>query len=669
MEQATRERSSGTLSAALAEGAELLRTNPRFAEALARDILKAIPGQQQALTLLVSAERAQGNTHGARMALEAMAREQPRLAAVQCELGLLLGELGETEAAIAALSRVVELEPNHPAAWRALAEELVEAGRSAEAAAAYKRQFASSVNDLKLLEDAPGFGDDQLGMAEAMLNAFLEMHPTDVYAIHMLGHVYVRLGRLNDTDRLWSLGVQLAPDFVAMRLDHARLLLQTRQLEEANRQLDILLVQDPHNPEHRELKAVALMQIGEYRQSIKEYETLLGAHPDRAKSWTAYGDALRTVGRYHESIAAYHRSIALKPDFGEAYWSLANLKIYRFSPAEIEAMRAQLGRSDLAEANRYHLHFALGKALEDEETYPESFEQYRQGNALRRARIDYSADEMSEHVRRAKLLFSADFLRARAGSGCLSEDPIFIFGPPRSGSTLVEQILASHSRIEGTMELTDLISIVLRLCPEASDYVGAMRALDADALKSLGEEYLRRTRIQRKLGRAFFTDKMPNNFHHLGFIHLILPNAKIIDVRRHPLACGFSNFRQHYASNIGLAYDLTDIGRYYRDYVEVMAHFDAVLPGRVHRMFYEELIRHPQREIRRLLEYCSVPFEDACLNFHRTERGVFTASSEQVRRPVYSDALEQWRHFEPWLGPLKAALGPVLDAYPAVPAF
>jgi tetratricopeptide (TPR) repeat protein len=388
----------------------------------------------------------------------------------------------------------------------------------------------------------------------------------------------------------------------------------------------------------------------------------------------SYGHALKTVGRTDESLQAYRKAIALQPGLGEAYWSMANLKTFRFTEEEIATMRAQRARADLDEDDRLHLDFALGKALEDAGYYEESFRYYAAGNASRHKKIPREREESNDLVQHVKTLLTPEFFREKAGGGCETKDPIFVVGLPRAGSTLVEQILSSHSAIEGTMELPDIISIAQRLGGKKSkggavDYLDTLMTLDPDKRKALGEEYLSRTRIQRKTDRPRFIDKMPNNFHHLALIHLILPNARIVDARRHPVACCFSNFKQHFARGQVFAYDLTEIGDYYRDYVELMAHFDDALPGRVHRVFHEALVENPESEVRKLLAYCGLPFEESCLRFYENDRAVRTASSEQVRRPISAEGLDQWRHYEAWLDPLKAALGSVLTTYPDVPNF
>jgi tetratricopeptide (TPR) repeat protein len=401
---------------------------------------------------------------------------------------------------------------------------------------------------------------------------------------------------------------------------------------------------------------------------------VLADYPRQPKVWMSLGHALKTANHNAESIAAYRRCIELAPHFGEVWWSLANLKTFQFTDEEVGTMQAQLQRTDLSNDDRFHFHFSLGKALEDAGEYEESFRHYLEGNRLRRLLIRYDATENSAHVARSKKLFTREFFAERADFGFPAADPIFIVGLPRSGSTLIEQMLASHPHVEGTQELPD-ISMIARMVgkrttrPEGSAYPRALARFSSAELHALGEKYLAQTRIQRKTQRPLFIDKMPNNFAHVGLIHLILPNARIIDARRHPLGCCFAGFKQHFARGQSFTYDLTEIGRYYRDYVALMAHFDAVLPGRVHRVIYENMVEDTEAEVRRLLAYCGLPYDEAVLRFHENQRAVRTASSEQVRRPIFREGIDQWRHFEPWLAPLKGALGNVVSAYPDTPQF
>jgi tetratricopeptide (TPR) repeat protein len=380
----------------------------------------------------------------------------------------------------------------------------------------------------------------------------------------------------------------------------------------------------------------------------------------------------KTAGRQEEAIAAYRHALELAPQLGEAYWSLANLKTFRFDGQDIAAMHTALEQASALTPTRasvedqLHLHFALGKAYEDEARYPESFQHYAAGNGLRRSQINYSADDNTSFVQRSRALYTREFFAARRNAGCQAPDPIFIIGLPRAGSTLIEQILSSHSLVEGTMELHDMISLARGLetrgqQDRATQYLDVVSTLSPARLAALGEQYLERTRVQRKTSAPFFIDKMPNNFRHIGLMHLLLPRAKIIDARRHPLGSCFSAFKQHFARGQYFSYRLDDLGRYYADYVDLLAHFDDVLPGRVHRVDYEAMVADTQTEVHRLLDYCGLPFEEGCLRFYENKRAVRTASSEQVRRPIFREGLDQWRHFEPWLQPLKDALGAALE--------
>jgi tetratricopeptide (TPR) repeat protein len=663
---------TGSLATALAHAGRLLQKDPSLAEAQAREILKIVPGQPEALLLLASALRRLGQMVSARSILEPLAKSQTHAAGVQLELGLVLADLGETGEAIAALARAVQLDPKLASGWRALGDQWTLLGDTPAADLAYARSIQASVSDPQLLEAAAALCEGRLAIAERLLRAFLRVHPTDVAAIRMLAETGTRLGHYEDAEHLLERCLELAPSFAPARHNYAVVLYRQNKTAEALKQIDKLLEADARNPGYRALKAAALGQVGEYERAVFYYESLLKDFPQHPRAWMSYGHTLKTLGRTKDGIAAYRKSIELLPNLGESYWSLANLKTFRFAVADVAAMQAQLQRSDLSVEDRLHLNFALGKALEDSGDYAESFASYAKANALRREQLGYEGEEISSLVRQAKTLFTAPFFAARAGFGCKAPDPIFIVGLPRSGSTLLEQILSSHSMVEGTMELPDIIAIARRLGgrkkrDDASAYPAVLETLGRDDCRALGEEYLDRTRIHRKKARPFFIDKMPNNFLHLGLIHLIVPNAKIIDARRHPLACCLSNFKQHFARGQGFAYSLSDLGRYYANYVEMTAHFDSVLPGRIHRVFYERMVEDPEGEIRALLAHCGLPFEPQCLRFHETERPVRTASSEQVRLPIFSEGIDSWRHFEPFLDELKVALGPVLSSYPAVP--
>jgi tetratricopeptide (TPR) repeat protein len=664
----------GSLATALAHTARLLDARPDLAEAQAQAILESVPGHPEALLLLARALRAQGDLTGALAALEPLARVQPRWAAAHLELGLARAQAGRSHDAVAALEQAARLKPDLAEAWRALAEQRRMLGDARGAEDAQARQIACAVQDPDLIAAGEALIDGRLAVAEEILRQVLKARPTEIPAIRMLAEVAARLGRYGDAETLLTRCLELAPGFSPARNNLAVVLYRQNRPAEALSEIDRLLALEPANPGYLNLKAATLGQLGEYEQAIGIYERVLATHPTQPKGWMSYGHALKTVGRQTDSIAAYRRSLELAPHLGETWWSLANLKTVQFDPADMAAMEGQIARADISDEDRFHLHFALGKASEDEGDHARAFEHYRLGAALRRQTLDYDAEDNHAHVERSKALFTPGFFAARTGFGATGPDPIFILGLPRAGSTLIEQILASHSQIEGTMELPDMPAIARRLGArnrrgDASAYPEVLAELGAEEARALGEEYLSRTAPQRKLGRVHFIDKMPNNFAHVGLIQLILPNARIIDARRHPLGCCFSAFKQHFARGQGFTYDLTDLGRYYADYVELMAHFDAVLPGRVHRVIYEQMVADPETQVRALLDYCGLPFEEACLRFYENDRAVRTASSEQVRRPIFTEGLDQWRRYEPWLGPLKAALGPVLDAYPDVPDY
>jgi tetratricopeptide (TPR) repeat protein len=574
--------------------------------------------------------------------------------------------MGRGQEAVRALKQALALKPDLADAWRVLADHLTVMGEEAEADAARAQYLKASAQDPRLMSPAVALCENRIPEAEALLRRHLKDYPTDIAAIRMFAEVASRLGRYRDAEHLLARCLQLAPGFHGARHNYAVVLFRQAKATEALPHVEQLLATEPRNPSYRSLHAAILAATGEYERAIELYSGVLAEYPRQAKIWLSYGHALKTAGRRDEGVRAYRRAIELDPTCGEAYWSLANLKRFRFDPQDLREMRAQLARDDLKAEDRYHFHFALGKALEDTEDYAASFEHYGKGNALRRAQLEYDRDKNREHVARSRTLFTREFFKARTGHGAPATDPIFIVGLPRAGSTLLEQILSSHSQVEGTMELPDVAVLARGLAEsgESARYPEALEKLTADELRALGEQYLARTRVHRKSGAPFFIDKMPNNFAHVGLIHLMLPHAKIIDARRHPIGCCFSAFKQHFARGQSFTYDLTDLGAYYRDYVELMAHFDRALPGRVHRVHYERLIEDTETEVRRLLDYCGLQFEPACLRFYENERAVRTASSEQVRTPIYREALGQWRHYEPWLAPLMEALGPVLTDYP-----
>ena len=662
----------GSLDVALSHAARLLNSRPTIAVEQTDEILKICPGHPAATLLKASALRLSGDPTAAIMLLLSLNQTNPPWPGLHHELGLSFGAAGQSDQAIAALRRALQLRPNLADAWRALADQLDAIGDAVGADEARARFIKAATTDPRLIAAASALVENHLPEAEALLRAHLKLHETDIAALRMLAEVAARLRRYADAEILLAHCLQLAPGFNPARQNYAMVLLRQAKAAQALPHAEQLLSQEPNHPGYRNLKAAILANLGEYAGAIEVYEAVLKDFPRQSKVWMSYGHSLKTAGRVNDSIAAYRRAIAIEPNLSEAYWSLANLKTFAFAAEDISAIRAALACGRLTPDERLHFEFSLGKGLEDAAEYDESFAHYSEGCSIRRALIAYNPDENSGQIRRAKELYTAGFFAERAGAGAGATDPIFVVGLPRSGSTLIEQILASHPLVEGTMELPDIQNIVRDLIGrkrrnDAPRYPGVVQPMTTDQLRALGERYLRDTRVQRKTTVPHFIDKMPNNFLHVGFIHLLLPNAKIIDARRHPLGCCFSNFKQQFARGQDFSYSLTDVGRYYRDYVELMAHFDEVLPGRVHRIHYEQMIDDTEAEIRRLLDYCGLPFDEQCLRFYQNERAVRTASSEQVRRPIYRQGVDHWRHYEPWLGPLKEALGSVLEAYPLVP--
>jgi tetratricopeptide (TPR) repeat protein len=661
-----------SIGTALEHALRLLDSDPALAAEQAVEILRVAPGHPGAELVLGMAELALGQTQAAEARLAALAAAQPRSAATWLALGRARLALGQPTQALPCMERAVALQPALPGAWLALADLLYDQGQREAADAAYVQHVHHSVRDPALMAAADALVRGDLPEAETRLRARLARFPSDVAALRMLAELGARLGHNEEAIELLAQALARAPSFDAARQNYAAMLNRANRHDEALVEVDRLLERDPDNQSLHNLRAVILGKLGDFDGAIKAYEGVLARLPGQWQVWLGYGHALKTAGRTPEAIAAYRRAIALKPDFGSAWWSLANLKTVRFGADDIAAMRAQLARPDLDDDARLHFEFALGKALEDAGQDAEAFSHYARGNALRRRQVPYDAALARERTRRAIRTYTREFFAARAGSGCPAPDPIFVVGMPRAGSTLIEQILASHPMVEGTMELPSLIAITRELrersgSPETTSYHDVLAALDPAELAALGQDYLRRAQVHRREGRPLFIDKMPNNFAHVGLIHLILPNAKIIDARRHPLACCFSNFKQHFARGQAFSYDLEDLGHYYADYVALMAHFDAVLPGRIHRVFHEDMVEDPETQIRALLDYCGLPFDPRCLRFYENPRAVRTASSEQVRRPIYREGVAQWRRFEPWLEPLKQALGPVLTTYPAVP--
>jgi predicted Zn-dependent protease len=519
-----------------------------------------------------------------------------------------------------------------------------------------------------LVEASEHIAAGRLAKAEPILRRYVHDHPNEVNGIRMLGEVGLALGALRDAESLLERAVELAPDYHAARYAYANALYKRHRYQVAIEQLDLLLQSEPENAAWLTLKAANLVEVNEHEQALPIFEDIVQAHPDHKQAWLSYGHALRALGRNDEAILAYEKCTALGSSVGEAYWSLANLKTYQFGDQQIAHIESLLNDTSCAYRDYYHLLFALGKAQEDSNNYKAAMAAYTKGNQVRGKGVPWDIGAFHQDTQALKQFFTSCFFAAHANSGSEARDPIFIVGLPRAGSTLIEQILASHSQVEGTAELADIIALARKLSSkrrreDVSQYPSALADMDARQFAQMGRDYIDSTAVQRATDRPRFVDKMPNNFSHIGLIHLILPNAKIIDARRHPMDCCFSGFKQLFASGQGFSYSQERIGNYYRDYMDIMDHWDQVLPGRVLKVQYEDMVEDTEVQVRRLLEYCELPWEQQCLTFHQTRRTVRTASSEQVRQPIYRSGMEQWRPFSEWLQPLRTALGPVLDRY------
>ena len=641
----------------------------RFAEALAAAdaLLQLVPENRDVLYLRVLAQRHSGAIAAALETLKELERLHPRFSRLYQERGNCFVALRQAAEAIDAFLRAVNINPALPASWSMLERLYTMTGDAGNAAAAAAHVATLKTLPADVVTATALFSDGDLAAAEELIRAFLVKNGHHVEAMRLLARIGVQREVLDDAQLLLEGVLELAPDYRAARFDYAQVLVARHMHQAAREQVARLLAADPADRNYRTLDATICVGLGEHERAIELYRALLPGAVQPADLHLSIAHSQKTLGRRDEAIQEYREAARARAGYGDAYWSLANLKTYRFADRELEAMRAAESAPDIATVDRYHLCFALGKALEDREQYAESFACYERGNALKRAASRYRPEVLEQNTRLQREICTHALFARNRGSGAPDRDPIFIVGLPRSGSTLIEQILASHSSVEGTQELADIPRIVVDLQgrdwnPAEPRYPAALAELGSPQLRNLGEKYLADTRVYRT-GKPRFIDKMPNNFRHVGLLQLILPNAKIIDARREPMACCFGNLKQLFAHGQEFAYSSEDIARYYRTYLELMRHWDTVLPGRVLRIQHEDLVDDLEGNVRRLLDYCELEFEPACLDFHKTERSVRTASSEQVRQPLYREGLDQWRHYEPWLGPLREMLGDALTRY------
>ncbi|MGB6488228.1 MAG: sulfotransferase [Steroidobacteraceae bacterium] len=664
--------SSPTITSEVAMLRALLRERS-FSEVLTacQALLAREPAQREALLFVAIAQRQLRRIAEAFETLATLERHHPRFSRLHEERGRCFVELRQAPAAIEAFLTAVSLNHALPGSWSML-EGLYRLTGKADDAATAASQVATLRKIPQEIVTATGlFEDGDWDAAESIVRSWLIRNGDHIEGMRLLARVGIARKVYDDPEILLQTVLERAPTYRAARREYAHVLVELHKHEEARRQLARLREEGPdgRDPDGRGLtmlEGACAAGLGEHERAVELYRSLLsGRAEEDAEVHLSVGHALKTLGSAQDGIAAYRRAAQCRPDFGDAYWSLANLKTYRFSDAELAQVRGALDAPATGSVDRYHLCFALAKALEDRGQFAESIRYYELGNRLKHPECRYRPEMIEGNTAEQIAVCMQEFFASRRGWGAAAPDPIFIVGLPRAGSTLLEQILASHSQVEGTQELSNVqqIAALLRGRDYANPrYPRILAQLGAEDFAQLGEQYLAQTRVYRT-GRPFFIDKMPNNFRHIGLIHLILPNARIIDARREPMACCFSNFKQLFAHGQEFTYSIDDIARYYRTYLELMSHWDTVLPGRILRVQHEDVVENLEHSVRRLLEFCGLGFEPQCLAFHETQRSVRTASSEQVRRAVNREGLDQWKNFAPWLESLQNALGDALTRY------
>lgn len=631
------------------------------------DINKAISLSQQVLVasntpqeeievlyMLTVALRAKGQTTEATETVNKLIALDPNHARAHQENAYLLLSTGDIPKAATAFTRATRLNPALLSSWQKLVplyQELkhVEGQEFASQKVAYLSQLPVEIRGARDL-----MYEGKLALADIVCRRFLQKHKHHVEAMLLLAEVGIKLKLYHDAEFLLESCVEIHPTHQAARAEYAQLLAKLGKFGQAKQQAEMLLKAYPNNHSYLAAKASAMVGIGEVEQAIDLYQQVLNQRNDLPGIQLLLGHAYKADGKIEQAVEAYQQAYQIRPDFGDAYWSLANTKTYRFTDLEISNMQAQLNKVDVEIDDQAHLEFALAKAYEDRQQYADAFNHYQSGNALKNQRNHYSQTKVNEQIEAQKSVFTKRFFSAHQVAGDPSSDPIFIVGLPRAGSTLLEQILASHSQIDGTMELHNVLGLAARLSAKKSGYPQVVDQIEAEYFARFGQQFIHDTQCYRQ-GAAFFIDKMPNNFMHIGLIKSILPNAKIIDARRDPMACCFSGYKQLFAEGQEFSYDLDNLAHYYQSYLSLMEHWDTVLPGFVLKVQHEDVIDDLETQVRRMLDFCGLPFETACLEFYKTKRSIKTPSSEQVRQPINSAAREQWKNFDAHLGPLKNA--------------
>jgi tetratricopeptide (TPR) repeat protein len=636
----------------------------QFAQAalLCQQVLAADPTHMDGLYTLGVIQRYQGDITKALATHDRMLALDPGFGRAYQERGHCLRDTGDRHGALSAYRDAVANNAALVASWHMLSELQRAVGSRAAADFAHDQYTYLSSLPPELLTVANLIQEGRYLRAENLCRHFLQTKGHNVEAMRFLAEIGTKFNSFEEAEFLLESALVLEPNNTSAHVDYIDVLHKRQKFAKALEQATVLRARAPDVPQVDLLYANENLAVGNFDEALKVYHGLARQTPNNPTIHLTLGHALKTIGQQAEAIEAYSRAYQIRPEFGDAYWSLANLKTYRFAEGQIDAMRSHEAAATTALVDRYHLCFALGKGLEDRGDFAEAFAYYERGNRLKREDLGYDWRKISAEIALQVEHCTPALFAAKAGSGSQAPDPIFIVGLPRAGSTLLEQILASHSQVEGTMELPNILALAHRLDGrrrkgEEALYPGNLNSLTSAELTAFGEAFLRDTAIHRKTGTPFFIDKMPNNFRHIGLIHMILPKAKIIDARRNPMACCFSGFKQLFAEGQEFTYGLEEVGHYYTDYVALMDHWDRVLPGKVLRVQYEDVVADLEPQVRRLLDYCGLPFEEACINFHENDRAVRTASSEQVRQPIFKSGLDQWENFSPYLDPLRQVLG------------
>lgn len=605
--------------------------------------------------LLTVAQRLQGQLTEALASVLILIQRQPDYARAYQEKAYIHLAQQHNNEAISAFLKATRLNPALLSSWSKL--QLLYQQMDEQAGIDFCRQ------QIRFLQGLPkeicGARDlmyeGKLFVADNLCRRYLQGNKHNAEAMLLLAEIGVRLKVYHDAEFLLESCTELYPDFIRAKTEYMQLLAKLGKFAKAKDVAESLLARQADNRHYLAAKAGAMVGIGETQDAIEIYETILQKSPNLANIHLMAGHAYKAAGQINKAITAYQQAYQKRPDFGDAYWSLANTKTYRFSDKELTDMQGLSKHQNVDSEDRIHCLFALGKAFEDRQEFTLSFEYYRTGNELKNRKAHYNNDALDEQINLQQTLFSTEYFAQRDNAGHKAPDPIFIVGLPRAGSTLLEQILASHSQVDGTMELHNILSLVSRLGGKKGQYPEMLNSLSSDYFAKFGQQYLDETQYYRQ-GAPFFIDKMPNNFMHIGLIKLILPNAKIIDARREPFACCFSGYKQLFAEGQEFSYDLNDIGHYYQAYEKLMSHWDRVLPGQILRVQHEDLLDDLEGQVRRILDYCGLEFEANCLRFYKTKRAIKTPSSEQVRQPLYRSAMEQWRNYQEYLSPLFKAL-------------